>query len=89
MTPPQPTADEIVQRGQMLYEEHIRPTVHSEDTGKFVVIDVETGPYELDESDITAVTRARLNHPRATFFIRRVGSAAAYRLGAHRPPLAS
>jgi len=75
------SSDQIVQRGQELYEEQIRPQVETGNKGKFLVINVETGEYEMDADDIAAGKRARSKYPDAPLFSMRIGYQAAYRLG--------
>ena len=64
------TKEEIVRRGREIYERGIRATVEPEHDGKFLVVDVTTGSYEVDESDVAASDRALEKNP------------AAYRIGA-------
>ncbi len=75
------TTDEIVQRGQAIYEEQIRPKLSSEEQGKFLVVDIETGEFETDNSELAALKRAKIKNPDAALFLLRVGSTTAYRLG--------
>ena len=48
--------------------------------GQFMVIDIETGAYELDVDDLVATKRALAKRPGAVLYGLRIGSAAAYRL---------
>ncbi len=75
------SSHEIAERGRALYERDIRDSLEASDRGKFLVLDVETGDYELDNDEIAAVQRAREKHPDAAFYFLRVGSPAAFRLG--------
>ena len=50
----------------------------------FVLIDIETGDYEVDAADITALHRLLARRPEAQVWMRRVGSRSAYRLGPRR-----
>jgi hypothetical protein len=75
MPHPRYSSAEIVQRG------HIRAQVESQHPGKFVVLDIETGDYEMDVDDVAAVQRAKTKHPDAALYIVRVGFPTAYRLG--------
>ena len=75
------SSDEIAKRGQALYERDIRASLDPGDRGKFLVLDIETGDYELDIDDLAAVKRARAKHPEAAFYVLRVGHPTAYRLG--------
>ena len=73
---------EIVQRGQVLYDQRIRAQVETCHQGQFLVLDIETGDYEIDADDVRAVQRAKTKHPDAALYIVRIGSPTAYRLGA-------
>jgi hypothetical protein len=78
------TSEEIVRRGQEIYEQEIRPKVEAGDDGKLLVINVETGDtgdYVMDADDAAALERAKATYPDAELFAVRVGSPSAYRLG--------
>lgn len=75
------TADQIVQRGQYLYETRLRLLMKSKDIGNVLVIDVETGDYELDTDDIAAAHRLQAKHPGAALYAMRVGSPTFGRIG--------
>ena len=72
---------EIAKRGQALYEREIRDQLDAGARGKFLVLDVESGDYELDTNELTALKRARGRRPTGAFYILRVGHPTAYRLG--------
>ena len=78
---PQYTPEEVAQRGESMYERQIRARVEPEHMGQFVVIDIETGDYELDVDDLVATKRALAKRPGAVLYGLRIGSSAAYRLG--------
>ena len=81
MSHPRYTSDEIVQRGQALYDQQIRVKVETSHQGKFLVLDIETGEYEIDISELAALKRAKAKNPNAALYILRVGHPTAYRLG--------
>ena len=79
---PRFSSHEIVERGKAIYEQQIRPTVDTEaNAGKFLIIDIETGDYELDDDDMAATRRAHARHPDGAFYGMRVGYRAAEVLG--------
>ena len=78
------TAEEVATRGEALYEQRIRPHVEPTHQGQFVVVDIETGDYEIDAEDVQALQRAKAKHPDGAFYIVRIGAPTAYRLGVHR-----
>ena len=53
MPRPDMEAAEIVRRGEEIYDRDIRALVEAEHDGKFLVLDIESGDYEIgdDESD--------------------------------------
>lgn len=74
--------EEVARRGELLYNERIRPHLNEvTDEGKLVVIDIETGEYEIDEDDIAATLRALAKRPDAITYGVRVGHRGVYRLG--------
>ena len=73
--------DEIVRRGEELYERDIRPKVEPDHHGCFLALDIETGEYEIDSQDILAIQRAKAKRPDAALYIVRVGYRSAYKLG--------
>jgi predicted aspartyl protease len=52
------SADEIVARGKAIYEQRLRAQLEPQNVGKFLVIDIETGDYEMDADDLAASLRA-------------------------------
>lgn len=79
---PRLSGEEIVQRGQDWYEQHIRPQVETEhNIGRQIVIDVETGEYEVDEDGLAASRRMLTKRPDAALYGARIGYDAVYSLG--------
>ncbi|HZO91693.1 MAG TPA: hypothetical protein VFB38_25450 [Chthonomonadaceae bacterium] len=72
MGPSGHTVEEIAARAEALYEQKIRNKVEAGNIGKYLVIDVKTGDYEIDESDIAAMKRAAEKHPGGRFHILRI-----------------
>ena len=70
---PRFSAHEVVERGQKIYEQKIRSKMRPEDIGKFMIIDIETGDYEMDDDEMAASRRAHARHPEGAFFGMRVG----------------
>jgi hypothetical protein len=81
MLGPRYSKEEFAQRGQAIYEPYIRPCLGAMDDGKFVVIDIETGAYEIDRDDYTATERLLGRRPQAQMWLIRVGQRTAYRFG--------
>lgn len=57
--------EEVDKLASEIFERRVKPGLHLEDDGKFVAIDVESGEFEIDKDDYTAVTRlhSRLSDP--------------------------
>ena len=72
---------DVERRGEALYEENIRSRVEATERGKFVVIDVNSGDYEIDPDDAVATARLMAKRPSAITYAVRVGYPAAYRMG--------
>ena len=76
--------EELAQRGNAIYELHIRPQVEADNRGKYIAIDIETGAWEMDASETAAGDRLRLRVPDAQTWIMRIGYPYIRRFGAGR-----
>lgn len=77
--------EEFARRGDEIYNRDIRPQVETEQNkGKFVLIDIETGAWEMDADEMTASRRldARISEPQV--WMVRVGYPYVRRFGAGR-----
>ncbi len=72
---------ELALIGDEIYEKSIIPVVSAENEGHYVVIDVETGDYEIDADELTASDRLLARHPEAKVWLRQIGSRYARRFG--------
>ncbi len=79
---PRYTSEEIVARAKALYEQDIRAKVEADNKGKYLVIDIETGDYEIDADALSVMKRASAKHPNGALFAMRVGYRAMGRIGA-------
>lgn len=75
------SAEEIVRRGQEIYEDRLRSQLEPEHIGKYLVIDIETGEYELDEDGHAASVRAFQKKPDGARYGMRIGHRAYGHLG--------
>lgn len=73
--------EEVVRLGREMYEREIRAKVEPEHDSEFLIVDVVTGSYEVDESDVAASDRALEKNPDAVLYLMRVGHPIAYRIG--------
>jgi len=73
--------EEIARLGDQLFESRIVPVVGPGDAGRYVVIDVATGDYEIDMNELVASDRLRTRRPNAEIWLRQIGSRYARRFG--------
>lgn len=59
------TYEEQKQRGEAIYGSQIRHRIAPEDEGKFVLVDVLTGDYEVAERSVEARVKLRQRRPEA------------------------
>ena len=78
---PRYSKEEFAQRGDEIYESQVRPKVEAGNHGKIVAIDLETGAFEVDASEIAACNRLEARCPDAQIWIVRVGSRHVRRFG--------
>ena len=72
------TKKEICARGEEIYQEQIKPLLEPQEKGKFVVIDILSGDYEIHKEHVTASKRLRERRPDSVRYAGRVGYASAY-----------
>ena len=78
----QMSGDEVAERAKAWYAESIRAKVENKDNiGKMVIIDVETGEYEVDELGLEASRHLQAKHPGAELYGIRIGYTSAEVLG--------
>ncbi|BAZ16786.1 hypothetical protein NIES4071_86640 [Calothrix sp. NIES-4071] len=68
-------------RGDEIYETNIRPQVEASNQGKIVAIDIDTGAWEMNTSEIIASNRLRAKYPDAQIWFVRIGSRTIRRFG--------
>ncbi len=73
--------EEVARRGDEIFEARIAPSITNEEPQWYVLIDVDTGDYEIDASAIAASDRLLARHPDAQVWFRRVGSRYASHFG--------
>jgi len=77
--------DEIAARGKQIYENQLKSKLEPNNIGKFLVIDIETGEYEIDDDDLKASLRAYEKKPDGARFGMRIGYRTSGTLGGKRP----
>ena len=75
------SSEEIAALGEQLYADQIQEHAKAQHRGKFLVLDIESGDYEIDASHIKASRRLRQRRRDGTLYGLRIGYPAAYRLG--------
>jgi hypothetical protein len=82
MSHPPISREEIARRGEEIYEEQLRDALETEENiGKVVVIDIETGDYDMDEEPMPASHRLRARHPDGATYAIRIGYDAVWGFG--------
>ena len=75
------TTEGIAQQGREIYERELRHEVEPEHSGRFLVLDVQSGDYEIADEDLDASERLLERRPEAMLYGLRIGERAAYRIG--------
>lgn len=78
---PRYSREEFARRGDEIYESDVASRLAPDDEGKFVLIDIETGAYEVDRDEVVASDRLLSRLPDAQVWFRQVGSRYAHRFG--------
>ena len=73
--------EEFSRRGQEIYDRVVKSQLHAEDLDKFVAIDIESGDYEIDRDDFTAMERLLARRSDTQIWLMRAGQPTAYRIG--------
>ena len=71
---PRYSKEEHAKRGDDIFLHKIQSQLKDEKEWEYVVIDIETGEYEIDANEIAAMDRLRARCPNAQIWLRRVGS---------------
>ena len=78
---PKYSKEEFARRGDEIYESQVRSQVEEGNHGKIVAIDLETGDFEVDVSEIAACDRLEARHLDTQIWIVRIGSRYVRRFG--------
>ncbi len=73
MPHPRFTNEEIARRGEEIYDAQLRDQFENLYHDKIVIIDIETGEYEIDDDALAASKRALAERPGAAIYGLRVG----------------
>ena len=75
--------DALAAEAWELYDARLRTKLEPQENGKFLILNLDTGEYELDADDLTASQRAKARFGNARLIALRVGDFAAYDMGGH------
>jgi hypothetical protein len=75
------TNEEIARIAEEIYRRDIRPKVMPQHKGKFLVLDIKSGDYEIDADDWKAEAVMRARRPDGVLSLRRIGYTTPYKLG--------
>ncbi|MGM3306547.1 hypothetical protein ACSQ6I_11300 [Anabaena sp. WFMT] len=79
---PKLTGEEITKRGKEIYEKSIRTVVEqTENIGKIISINVETGEYEIGDDLIITSRKLQTKQADAAIWAGRIGYNAVYAVG--------
>jgi len=73
--------NELDQRAQAIYDQIRSQIENRANIGKIIVIDVDSGDYEIDDRGIEASRRLRNRHPHGNLYALRIGYTAVEVLG--------
>ena len=77
---------EVVARGEDWYERHLKRQVEPAHLGEFLVVDVNTGDYEIGRDYIQPTERLLAQRPDAVLYAPRVGYRSLGRIGGRYTP---
>lgn len=77
---PRYSLEEIGRIGEEVYHRDIRPYVMPQHKGEFLVLDIETGDYEMGTDDLQTEKRLLARRPDGVLYGVRVGYTSAYSL---------
>lgn len=80
---------EALRRAQEIYERDIRHQVEPNNRGRYLMLDFETGEYEIGEDCLELSQRILARKPEAQLFAFRIGYATTGRIGARSEPAAT
>ena len=78
---PRYSKEGFARRGDVIYETQVSPLVEAKNQGKFVVIDIETGAFEVADDTMTATRRLRERIQDPQPWVVRIGYRAVHRFG--------
>lgn len=68
-----PNPEVIAQRGRAVYEQRLRTLLEPAQHGRYLVLNVETGEYEVGDDAMTPSETMRQRFPGTLFYAMRIG----------------
>ena len=78
---PRYSKDQFARKAEEIFERDIQPNLSGHGDEEFVLIDIETGDYEIGADELAASDRLQARRADAQIWVRRVGSPFARRFG--------
>jgi len=76
--------EEVAARGKQIYNDKLRAQLERDHMGRFAVVDVMSGDFEVGDDDAEVFLRMLERRPEAVLYGVRIGQPAAYRFGMGR-----
>ena len=74
------SSEDLGRIGEDIYRRDIRSLVMPQHKGEFLVLDIESGDYEVGEDDLQTEKRLRARQPSGVLYGLRIGYTSAYTL---------
>lgn len=75
--------DSLVEQGKAVYSTQLQAALESQHSGEFVAVDPSSARYFLGQTATAALVAARNAMPDTQFFLTRIGSDSAHKIGGH------
>ena len=76
-----PNREQILAQGKRIYAERLRDVAERDHWGEFLVVDIQTGDFEIGKRDADATLSILKRQPTALLYGVRIGDNVAYRFG--------
>ncbi len=78
--------NELAEKGIEIYNQQLKSELEKTHQGDYVAIEVDSGKYFIDKTDIEALMKARRQFPHKVFYLVKIGSRAVIHFSSgHRP----
>lgn len=76
--------EQWMRHGEEIFEREVRSKLEGQNPDDYLLIDVDSGDFEVDADELAASERLRARRPQAVIYFRRVGSRVSRRFGYRR-----